>query len=200
MPAEEDEQRNWVLPDDVVPVRLMTTIWADTDGLHDDFARPADLDAWLDAVGIGQQPARATDGDLTDARLLRNAVRRLAAHVTADERAVSYALDLEAALRAINEMVGWRASPQLHDSGTGLTVAASSVGVHAALGDVANQCIEMLGGGQASRLRACYAPGCVLYFTQTHPRREWCSVACGNRARAARHYRRKVEREARPST
>jgi predicted RNA-binding Zn ribbon-like protein len=30
----------------------------------------------------------------------------------------------------------------------------------------------------------------VLYFVKTHPRREWCSVACGNRVRAARHYQR----------
>ena len=40
------------------------------------------------------------------------------------------------------------------------------------------------------QLRACHAPGCVLYFLKDHPRREWCSTACGNRARAARHYRR----------
>jgi len=25
---------------------------------------------------------------------------------------------------------------------------------------------------------------------KNHPRREWCSAACGNRVRAARHYRR----------
>jgi predicted RNA-binding Zn ribbon-like protein len=60
--------------------------------------------------------------------------------------------------------------------------------VTAALAQVAEQAIELFGGPDASRLRACYAPGCVLYFIAAHPRREWCSVACGNRARAARHY------------
>ncbi|WP_225993278.1 CGNR zinc finger domain-containing protein [Actinomadura rudentiformis] len=40
------------------------------------------------------------------------------------------------------------------------------------------------------QLRACLAPGCVLYFLKNHPRREWCTAACGNRARGARHYRR----------
>jgi predicted RNA-binding Zn ribbon-like protein len=50
--------------------------------------------------------------------------------------------------------------------------------------------VALLGGEDAARLRACYAPGCVLYFIKTHPRREWCSVACGNRVRAARHYQR----------
>jgi CGNR zinc finger len=42
----------------------------------------------------------------------------------------------------------------------------------------------------ATKLRACHAPGCVLYFVKSHPRRAWCSEACGNRARAARHYER----------
>ena len=58
------------------------------------------------------------------------------------------------------------------------------------LAQVAEQAAELLGGQDAARLRACYAPGCVLYFIKTHPRREWCSVACGNRVRAARHYQR----------
>ena len=40
----------------------------------------------------------------------------------------------------------------------------------------------------ANLARATHAPGCVLYFVQDHPRREWCSTACGNRARVARHY------------
>jgi predicted RNA-binding Zn ribbon-like protein len=50
--------------------------------------------------------------------------------------------------------------------------------------------IELLSGSAAASLRACRAPGCVLYFVKTHPRREWCSVASGNRTRAARHYER----------
>jgi predicted RNA-binding Zn ribbon-like protein len=40
------------------------------------------------------------------------------------------------------------------------------------------------------QLRACLAPGCVVYFIKNHPRREWCSAGCGNRARSARHYQR----------
>jgi predicted RNA-binding Zn ribbon-like protein len=50
--------------------------------------------------------------------------------------------------------------------------------------------VDILTGPAATRLRACYAPGCVLYFVKAHPRREWCSDACGNRVRAARHYQR----------
>jgi hypothetical protein len=46
----------------------------------------------------------------------------------------------------------------------------------------------------AALLRACGAPGCVLMFLKDHPRREWCSNACGNRARQARHYDRTRKR------
>ncbi|MFF0307334.1 CGNR zinc finger domain-containing protein [Streptosporangium sp. NPDC004379] len=49
--------------------------------------------------------------------------------------------------------------------------------------------IGFLAGPHRERLRACPAPRCVLYFVKEHARQEWCSVACGNRARAARHYR-----------
>jgi predicted RNA-binding Zn ribbon-like protein len=39
------------------------------------------------------------------------------------------------------------------------------------------------------------APGCVLLYVSDHPRRQWCSNACGNRARQARHYRRTHARD-----
>ena len=45
-------------------------------------------------------------------------------------------------------------------------------------------------GPHRAELRACHAPGCVLLFLKDHPRRAWCSDACGNRARQARHYAR----------
>ena len=50
--------------------------------------------------------------------------------------------------------------------------------------------VRLFTGPERESLRACHAPGCVLYFVKSHPRREWCSVACGNRVRAARHYQR----------
>ncbi|MUM31823.1 hypothetical protein FZI93_08310 [Mycobacterium sp. CBMA361] len=59
-----------------------------------------------------------------------------------------------------------------------------------ALARLGHQGIELLAGPEAVNLRACHAPHCVLYFVKSHPRREWCSEACGNRVRAARHYER----------
>jgi predicted RNA-binding Zn ribbon-like protein len=54
--------------------------------------------------------------------------------------------------------------------------------------------IDLLAGPRRAGLRRCGAPGCVLIYLTEHPRRQWCSNACGNRARQARHYRRTRER------
>jgi predicted RNA-binding Zn ribbon-like protein len=59
-----------------------------------------------------------------------------------------------------------------------------------ALGVLAASTIDLVGRPHGAALRACGAPGCVLMFVKDHPRREWCSAACGNRARQARHYAR----------
>ena len=58
------------------------------------------------------------------------------------------------------------------------------------LGAFASDAIELLTGPHRQDLRACAAPGCVLLYLKNHPRRAWCSNACGNRARQARHYQR----------
>ncbi|MGW9027726.1 CGNR zinc finger domain-containing protein [Streptomyces sp. NPDC055722] len=34
------------------------------------------------------------------------------------------------------------------------------------------------------------SPEGACFFIKNHARREWCSPACGNRVRVARHYRR----------
>ncbi|MFJ9106610.1 CGNR zinc finger domain-containing protein [Streptomyces sp. NPDC102283] len=67
--------------------------------------------------------------------------------------------------------------------------AADDVG-REALGEIAAAAVDLFAGPVAERLRACPAPGCILYFVRAHARREWCTVGCGNRVRVARHSRR----------
>src|SRR6266567_145176 len=59
-----------------------------------------------------------------------------------------------------------------------------------ALAIVARASVQLLAGPDRERISACHAPGCVLFFLKERRRRDWCSAACGNRARVARHYRR----------
>lgn len=183
-----------MLPDEPEPVRLMSTIWADSDGIHDDLRTPADLDEWLAAVGTGRAAAHATETELAQARALRDAVRRLAAFVTRDTRAAaaSALTDVAEALEKMNSTAAALPAPLLvlRDGRLELSAGGDASPVTTGLARVAEQAAGLLGGDDAARLRACYAPGCVLYFIKAHPRREWCSVACGNRVRAARHYQR----------
>jgi predicted RNA-binding Zn ribbon-like protein len=191
--------RAWVLPDEPVPVRLMSTVWADGDGVHDDFGTAADVDAWLGAAGFDQAGARTSAGELATARSLRDAVRRLAAYRTGDTRtaAPDVLSSVEEAVSVVNAAAAAIPAPSLalRDGRLEQRPAAGPSPVTDALARVAVQAVDLFGGPDADRLRACCAPGCVLYFVAAHPRRAWCSVGCGNRARAARHYQR-VRRDA----
>jgi predicted RNA-binding Zn ribbon-like protein len=178
-----------VLPGEPVPVRLMNTIWADRGGVHDSLTTPGELRAWLAAVYPDGKPRRA---DLDRFRALRDALRRLAALVTGDHRPAAVGVDDDAA-RAVAEVNAAAALapswPQLVLRGGDLrqTVTGTAAPGDQLLSGIAREAVELLTEHQA-QIRACYAPGCVLYFVQDHPRREWCSTACGNRARVARHY------------
>ena len=184
----------WINPDEPLPVRLMSTVWADRYAVHDALGAASDLGAWLAQTGL-LDSAAPTTVQAESARRLRDALRALAAHVTGDarDRAVS-PLDLSAAVAMVNDAIA--AAPEserLRVATTGLVrdLVEEAAPVTAALGRVARQGLALL-TEHPTPLRACYAPGCVLYFVKDHPRREWCSLACGNRARAARYYARRT--------
>jgi predicted RNA-binding Zn ribbon-like protein len=56
------------------------------------------------------------------------------------------------------------------------------------LGVLARSAINLLSGPDRERLKLCTAPSCGMLFLGS---RRWCCSACGNRARAARHYQRR---------
>jgi predicted RNA-binding Zn ribbon-like protein len=186
-----------------LPVALMNTIWADRDGVHDALETAGHLTQWLVSVedrldvpldlATGSIPAT----QLTRARNLRDALRRLAADATGDDRplAASAVDDTDRALTLLNSAAAhaprWNALQQPTRGGapTRLTKTAKSA-PDAAISQIADDAIALFSDGSGAVLRACRAPGCVLYFVRQHPRRDWCSAACGNRARVARHYQR----------
>jgi len=174
----------------------MNTIWADTGGVHDDLTTPAALRDWIavvseqDAHALGDPSRR----EVAEARLLRDALRRLAAFCTHDDRpaAQSPVDGVQDAITAVNDAVSHRPHAQLSLRGDQLQRKnpTHTSPIRTALAELAHDAIDLLTGPTSEKLRACHAPGCVLYFVKTHPRREWCSDACGNRVRAARHYQR----------
>lgn len=185
-----------VLPDEPVPVRLMNTIWADRHGVHDALGSADDLREWLSAVGAAAAGRQEIGpGDVDRFRRLRDALRRLAALLTEDPRpaAASPTADVRQAVADVNQAVTEATTwPQLdlRDGRLQARSAGTSTAAMRVLSSIAAESVALFTGDGAALLRACHAPGCVLYFVKDHPRREWCSTACGNRARAARHYRR----------
>lgn len=186
----------------VLPVELMNTIWADRHLVHDSLASVEDARRWISAVGprletpVREGAGKLTDDELAPLRDLRDALRRIAAERTGDPRepAASAMADLGTAIHTVNESAR-RAQirPTLELTDGGAIVGRSQTAGAAdelLVGTLATEAIGLFGRSNDVDLRACLAPGCVLYFIKDHPRREWCSTACGNRARAARHYAR----------
>jgi predicted RNA-binding Zn ribbon-like protein len=186
-----------VLSGEPAPVRLMNTIWADTAGVHDDLTTPAALHDWLVAVDhryAADAIGEPRPDELAEAKLLRDSLRRLAAFCTDDPRRAAQSLvdSVDDALAAVNRAVTHLPHAQLviQDGRLHRDRTAPTSPTRVAMAELAHDSIDMLTGPGASKLRACQAPGCVRYFVRSNPRREWCSQICGNRARAARHYRR----------
>jgi predicted RNA-binding Zn ribbon-like protein len=61
-----------------------------------------------------------------------------------------------------------------------------------ALAALAVDAADLLTGPDGSLLAACGASSCQRYLLRTHGRRQWCSVRCGDRVRAARAYARRT--------
>jgi predicted RNA-binding Zn ribbon-like protein len=166
-----------------LPVELMNTIWADRDGVHDTLADADGLAGWLVAIG------ESGDAVLGDFRALRDALRTLAAEVTDDTRSVADPnRDVHRAVATLNKACASAPSWSRLDWSEQRVERVTSG--NAVLPVVAEAAVTLFTSEQRDELRACYAPGCVLYFVRDHPRRQWCSAGCGNRARVARHYAR----------
>ncbi|TYK50993.1 CGNR zinc finger domain-containing protein [Actinomadura decatromicini] len=185
-----------------LPVELMNTVFADRHGVHDALTSVESARRWLAALAprldapLAGSAGRLTEDGLARLRRLRDALRRLAAELTDDPRAPAASAigELETAVRTVNEHVGSaRATPILElAEGGGVIEDFRVTGPPGELfaSAMAAEAVHFFGRWRDLELRACLAPGCVLYFIKNHPRREWCSTACGNRARAARHYAR----------
>jgi predicted RNA-binding Zn ribbon-like protein len=192
-----------------LPVELMNTVWADREGVHDALAVPGDAAGWLTAVH--ERLPRGTDvvawtrgaheAEMAEVwsslRTLRDATRALAARRTDDPRATGVSgMSNQDALGHLNTLAKTAPSwPVLEwpdgASPTVVTGEAAQNRGQIVVSWLAREAIDLIGGGSGEELRACLAPGCVLYFVRHHARREWCSDSCGNRARQARHYQRR---------
>lgn len=187
-------------------LELASTIRHDGEGgVADDLATVRGTTHWIQEQGdllAGHVPAGELVAD-ENLRLgiieLRQAVRALFArvvspappspadahHLMTVDRAMAH-LNTAAAREPVAPQIDWP------DGGvpTARLLSAENDPYVRLVAALARAAIDFLSGPQRTQLRSCTAPRCVRYFVKSHGRQEWCKPSCGNRARAARHYKR----------
>ncbi|GAA5702604.1 CGNR zinc finger domain-containing protein [Streptomyces avermitilis] len=187
-------------------LELVSTIRHDGDGgVTDDLATAHGAIRWIQAQAdllAGHVPAgeMTADEDLTVAVIeLRRAVRALFARAVSpappSSADVRQLMPADQALAHLNTVAACESVvPQLDwppdGAPTARLLSAENDPKVRLVAALARAAIDFLSGPQRTQLRACSAPRCVRYFVKSHGRQEWCKPSCGNRARAARHYRR----------
>jgi predicted RNA-binding Zn ribbon-like protein len=161
-------------------------------GPVDHLATPEALGEWLAWRALTGGSATAGDEDLQAARALREAVRELLS------ASVERRVPTPSAVATVNAASA--TAPAAHrlqwDAARApvRTRSAPQAGeVARALAALAEDAIDLVCSERRDDLIACEAPGCVRLLLKDHPRRHWCSTRCGDRVRAARHYRRSRE-------
>jgi predicted RNA-binding Zn ribbon-like protein len=156
---------------------------------------PEDLHRWLEAERDRLADCTLAGAHLEEVRAFRDAVRSLLAAAAEGTTPPPEAIEHVNAASAASPM-----APQLEAGNEGdlRTVERSAKHDPLAqlLGILARSTIALLTDLERERLQVCRAPSCGMFFLGA---RRWCCAACGNRARAARHYRRmKARTVARP--
>ncbi len=156
----------------------------------DALTTPADLADWIAEQGESLGPVELTPGPDLDALAAFIDLRSALHHVIASAVAGTSAAPEHVA--AINTTAGaYHDIVELPPAGHGPLVRRTEAPSPSAavLSRLARTAVDLLTGPDLKLLRACPAPGCVLFYLRTHPRRNWCSTGCGNRVRVARHSR-----------
>jgi predicted RNA-binding Zn ribbon-like protein len=137
---------------------------------------------WLAERGIRADLTDADRRSLIDLRRATAALLRAAALGETPPRTAVDVVNAASAGAAVAPQVNWPVDgrPRMW-----LSTQASPAG-HA-LGILARAVIDLLTGPQRGLLRICSSPHCQQVYLATNPRRRWCSYACGNRVRVARH-------------
>nr|WP_202511786.1 ABATE domain-containing protein [Streptomyces sp. SID3343] len=175
------------------PIELLNTRYAVRGVRYEGLRDPAHFATWLGEIGnrFAVEPTAAAlravgEAELAAALDLRECV---AAVVSA---AMAETVPAQAATEGLNGYI--RAAPQWRElrwaPAPSVVAYTAAEPVAAALAEIASAAVELVTGTRRADLRPCQGPGCILHFVRDNPRREWCSAACGNRARVARHYRR----------
>jgi predicted RNA-binding Zn ribbon-like protein len=162
-------------------VDLANTVMVTPAGDRDLLSSPDELDAWIAAEVARIPDVEAVSGRLADVRKLRETVRELLYARARGKRPP------DGARRRVNAISA--AAPlrmELAPDGRSVERADSPDPYARFEATVARSAIELADRAE-QRLSVCGAPSCGMLYLREHPMQVWCSKACGNRARVARH-------------
>lgn len=139
---------------------------------------------WLSSTEVSQDGSDRATLRRADFAEIRTAIRDLLdAAIGGDPFPVAAARRLNEASERVPRVL------RLAEDGSAAEDELTASSTAALLGLVARSGIRLLGGPDRDRARRC--PACGRYFLGSRADRRWCSAACGNRARVARHYARR---------
>jgi predicted RNA-binding Zn ribbon-like protein len=168
-------------------IAAANTVYAVRGQVRDGVDTPSGWQDWLEHHVGPLGARRPSSTDLDTFRRMRDAVRSLL-----NSTAVGEPPD-PAAVLAVNESAAlapaYRALSVLDGSYT-VAQCSTATPTMRAIAVIAEDAIGLLASERGAQVHLCAAPRCVQFFLDDHHGRRWCSPACGNRARAARHYRR----------
>ena len=152
-----------------------------------------DFIRWADAAGFDLTSKLSAD-DLSAAKQLRSALKDLI-QARMERRNAG-----RGSLATVNRHLGNHAPHEIlqinaSSSDFELVPDKTATSATALLARLAYEGAMLLASPQASQLKHCSNPECVLVFLDTsrNQQRRWCSMdTCGNRAKAAKHYRKQT--------
>lgn len=155
---------------------------------------PEATNQWLTERGLAPADAGVQEMCTTQLRSLREHLRALFAARVAGLPA------LPTALSAVNDALSRVPTAALlyWDEKNGpyrATPCPTNAILDRALATLAANTADLLTGPDADRLTPCGSTPCNRYLLR-HGRRHWCSIRCGDRARAARAYARRTQSKA----
>ncbi|MFJ8752947.1 CGNR zinc finger domain-containing protein [Streptomyces sp. NPDC102441] len=148
------------------------------------FATPDRLTAWYVESGVVDAVTPGTEGDVRQARAVREAIYEL---VTARRLREEFGEEARGVLNGAASRPA--AAPQLTRTGRRTEATPAQ-----ALSAVARLAVELLGGPEVPLMKECGNPECTrVYIDRSHGmRRQWCGMdSCGNKIKAAAYRARK---------
>jgi predicted RNA-binding Zn ribbon-like protein len=153
----------------------------------------ADFIRWADAAGFDLKSKLSAE-DLSAVKQLRSALKDLF-QARMERRSAG-----RVPLATVNRHLANHATHdklQLNASSGDFELVPdkTATSVTAVLAHLAHEGAAVLASPRAAQLKRCGNPACVLIFLDTsrNQQRRWCSMdTCGNRAKAAKHYRKQT--------